>query len=72
MSWLPAGGPARPPRAAWGGAGTSSWKSGNEATPVLEAILAHGPNADPQALTRLRYAKRVGPSHARGSPTSMS
>ena|SRR5579872_626044 len=44
-------------------AARTALQSGDEANAVLDAILAHAPNADPQALTRFRAAKRVGPSH---------
>jgi len=43
--------------------------AGDEANAVLDAILAHAPNADPQVLTRFRFARRIGPSHA-GEPAA--
>ena len=51
-------------------AARTALQSGDEANAVLDAILAHAPNADPQALTRFRAAKRVGPSHAGETPAA--
>ncbi|HYM25590.1 MAG TPA: hypothetical protein VEU08_20365 [Vicinamibacterales bacterium] len=53
-------------------AARTALKTGDEATPVLEAILAHGPNADPKALTRFRFAKLIGPSRAGDTPAAQT
>jgi hypothetical protein len=50
-------------------AARTALQAGDEATAVLDAILAHAPNADPQVLTRFRFVRRIGPSHA-GEPAA--
>ena len=53
-------------------AARTALKGGDEANAVIDAILAHGPNADPKALTRFRAAKRIGPSHAGETPAAQA
>ena len=43
-------------------------KAGDEALSVIVAILARSPNIDEKALTKLRSAKRIGPTRPANQP----
>src|SRR5258708_1259536 len=53
-------------------AARTALKGGDEANGVIDAILAHAVNADPRAVTRVRAAKRGGPSHAGETPAAQT